>query len=76
MKFTDMARECGLKRKGMYTMREVALATGVPYGTIRDERICGRIRAFVPAGRTRGYLFAPEWVDEWLEAGSEVESGW
>lgn len=68
--FTDMVDRAGLKQKGMYTMREVSIATGVPYSTIRDERDCGRLNGFLPEGRKQGWLFKPEWVDEWIEGGT------
>lgn len=70
MGFSEMAEQAGLQTKGLYTMREVSLATGIPYSTIRDERICGRLRAFLPDGRKQGWLFKPEWVDEWIEEGT------
>lgn len=70
MWFADMAAACGLKVKGMYTMKEVACVTGVPYQTLQEERMRGRLKGFLPEGRTRGWLFKPEWVDEWIEEGT------
>ena len=68
--FSDMADRTGLAHKGMYTMREVSIATGVPYNTIRDERCCGRLKGFLPEGRKQGWLFKPVWVDEWIDGGT------
>ena len=61
--FTDMVDRAGLAR-------EVSIATGVPYSTVRDERDCGRLKGFLPEGRKQGWLFKPEWVDEWIEGGT------
>lgn len=70
MTFSEMAEAAGIKPKGMYTMREVSIATGIPYTTVRDERICGRLKSFLPKGRKQGFLFKPEWVDEWIDGGT------
>lgn len=70
MGFAEMAAQYGLKLKGMYTMREVSNVTGVPYSTVRDEKESGRLKGFLPNGRKQGWLFKPEWVDEWIENGT------
>lgn len=68
--FSKMALDAGLEKKGMYTMREIAIATGIPYFTVRDERTAGRLKGFLPSGRKQGWYFKPEWVDEWIEEGT------
>lgn len=69
MGFAEMAEAAGLKRKPYYTVAEVARSTGIPDGVIRDAKDAGEITYFLPTGRSRGVLFKPEWVDEWLEKG-------
>ncbi len=34
-----------------------------------DEMRAGRLKYFLPKGRRQGRLIAPEWFDQWLEAG-------
>lgn len=67
--FALMAREAGLRPKGMYTVREVATASGVAYRTLCEEVSASRLRTFLPPGRERGRLIKPEWFDEWFSAG-------
>ena len=64
-----MAQEAGLMLKGMYTVREVAEASGVAYTTLCEETAAGRLRTFLPPGRQRGRLVKPEWFDEWFSKG-------
>lgn len=68
--FQAMADELGLRRKLLYTLREVARATGVDYCVLREECIAGRLKSHLPEGRTRGRMVRPEWVDEWLKEGT------
>lgn len=67
--FEDMAMAAGLKRKGAYTLPEIATATGISYDALRREANKGAIKTFLPPGRSRGYLVRPEWFDEWWEKG-------
>ena len=71
--FAQMAREAGLRPKGMYTVREVAEASGVSYRTLCEEASANRLRTFVPQGRERGRLVKPEWFDEWFSGGVSEE---
>lgn len=71
--FALMAQEVGLPKKGMYTVREVAEASGVSYRTLCEEASANRLRTFVPLGRERGRLVKPEWFDEWFSAGVSEE---
>ena len=68
--FQAMADELGLRRKLLYTLREVARATGVDYYVLREECIAGRLKSHLPEGRTRGRMVRPEWVDEWIKEGT------
>lgn len=71
--FAQMARESGLRPKGMYTVREVAIASGVAYRTLCEEASANRLRTFVPPGRERGRLVKPEWFDDWFSEGVSEE---
>lgn len=68
--FATMAKGLGICPKLLYTMKEVARVTGVPYNTIRDECDAGSLSHHLPEGRRNGRLFRPEWVDEWIEEGT------
>lgn len=65
----EMAEIVGLPRKGAYTLREVARASGAAYSTLYEEAVAGRLKTFLPPGRTRGRLVKPEWFDEWWKEG-------
>ena len=65
-----MADELGMPHKLLYSLREVARATGVDYFVLREECIAGRLKSHLPEGRTRGRMVRPEWVDEWIEEGT------
>ena len=67
--FAGMAETAGLPKKGMYTIREVSAATGVARRTLDEEVRAGRLRTFVPPGRSRGRLVMPAWFDEWYRKG-------
>ena len=68
--FALMAQDAGLQKKAMYTLREVAQASGVAYTTIVEEARDGRLPTFLPPGRTRGRLVKPEWFDAWFAEGA------
>ncbi len=72
----SMAVAAGLPDKPLYTLAEVAKATGIARSTLDDERRAGRLRAFLPPGKQRGLLVRCEWFDEWFESGSsKVRAG-
>lgn len=73
--FATWAAEAGLPAKAAYSVREVALATGVPVRTLYGEAAAGRLRTFRPAGRARGALVRPEWADAWMEEGGRAVEG-
>ncbi|TNU89008.1 DNA-binding protein [Eggerthella lenta] len=66
-----MARIVGLPAKGAYTLREVARASGASYTTLYEDAVAGRLRTFLPPGRTRGRLVKPEWFEDWWKEGME-----
>lgn len=65
----EWAAEAGLPRKPLYSVPEVAKATGVPSSTLYGEIRAGRLKARLPVGRRRGTLVACEWFDEWMREG-------
>lgn len=69
MTFDEIARELGIKPKALYPVGEVARIMGIPYSTLLLELKAGRLKSTLPAGRKRGRLIRPEWVDEWVEEG-------
>lgn len=69
VKFIDMASRAGIDLKPLYYASEVSAASGIPVRTINDEMRAGRLKYFLPKGRRQGRLIAPEWFDQWLEAG-------
>lgn len=69
--FADMAAEAGLRPKRMYTIAEVARASGVPRSTLAEAAKDGDLKTFMPPGRLRGRLVRPEWFDEWMARGIE-----
>jgi hypothetical protein len=73
--FAGMAETAGLPKKGMYTLREVSAATGVARRTLDEEVRAGRLRTFVPPGRSRGRLVMPAWFDEWWTEGARAPGG-
>ena len=69
-KFADMAEKIGVKPALLYPVKTVARVLGVEPSTVYDEIAAGRMRYHLPDGRVQGKLIAPEWVDEWIEAGA------
>lgn len=67
-----MADAAGIPSKRLYTLTEIARATGVPRTTLQDAVREGQLRAFLPPGRVRGKLVATEWFDEWMARGEEL----
>ena len=70
MKFTDMVARAGMELKPLYSLREAADVSSIPYWTLLDEVNAHRLRSFLPKGRKQGMRIAPEWFDEWFEEGS------
>lgn len=68
--FADMARELGLPKKLLYSVKEVSRVLGVPCSTVYDEMKSGRLRYHLPPGRKYGQLVKPEWVDSWIAGGT------
>lgn len=68
--FQQMADELKLPRKLLYTLDEVSRVTGVCLTVLHGECRAGRLKCHLPAGRSRGRLVRPEWVDEWIEEGT------
>lgn len=66
----SMADAAGIPAKRMYTLTEIARATGVPRTTLQESVRDGELKAFMPPGRKRGMLVAPEWFDDWMERGT------
>lgn len=62
--FSDMARELGLPKKLLYSVKEVSMVLVVPCSTVYDEMKSGRPRHHLPPGRKYGQLVKPEWVDD------------
>ena len=65
----SMAKAAVLPDKPLYTITEVSKASGVPRSTLDEERKSGRLKAFIPPGKRRGWLVRCEWFDEWFEEG-------
>lgn len=70
--FTEFVRSMGQTPKMFYSTREVAGFLGISQNTVLDEINEGRLKYHLPAGRKQGRLIKPEWVDEWIEAGTHV----
>lgn len=66
----SMADAAGIPRKRMYSLTEIARATGIPRSTLQESVRDGDLKAFMPPGRRRGMLVAPEWFDDWMERGT------
>lgn len=65
----SMAVAAGLPDKPLYTLAEVAKATGIARSSLDDARRGGYLRAVMPPGRQRGWLVRCEWFDEFLFSG-------
>lgn len=68
--FRQIADRLEMKPKLMYSIREVALVSGVPYDTLLDECKAGRLKSYLPPGHKQRRVIRPEWVDEWIERGT------
>lgn len=66
----SMADAAGIPSKRMYSLTEIARATGIPRSTLAESVRDGDLKAFMPPGRRRGMLVAPEWFDDWMERGT------
>lgn len=67
----QMAADAGLPRKPLYTITEIARATGMPRTNLAEAVASGDLMSFMPPGRRRGRLVKCEWFDEWFERGVE-----
>ena len=67
--FLEMAERLGIRPALLYPVSTVAMVLGVKTSTIYDEIAAKRLKCMLPEGRRQGKLIAPEWVDEWIEAG-------
>ncbi|HIS39924.1 MAG TPA: helix-turn-helix domain-containing protein [Candidatus Aphodovivens avistercoris] len=65
-----MAAAAGLPRKPLYTISEVADATGVPRTSLAEAARSGELRTFMPPGRKKGTLVRCEWFDDWFARGT------
>lgn len=70
--FDSYVEAAGVRRKPLYTLRELEKILGIPYSTLRDECNAGRMTYHLPKGRKNGKLVRPEWVDEWIEDGTHA----
>ena len=68
-RYADMAATLGIAPALLYPVKTVARVLGVETSTVYDEIAAGRMRYHLPEGRTKGKLIAPDWVDEWVDAG-------
>lgn len=50
--FADMARELGLPKKLLYSVKEVSRVLGVTCSTVYDEMKAGRLRYHLPPGES------------------------
>lgn len=67
--FADIARELGLPKKLLYSVKEVSRVIGVPCSTVYDEMKSGRLRYHLPPGRKYGQLVKP---NGWMNGSREV----
>lgn len=70
--FAEMAERLGIRPRLLYPVKTVAIVLGIPPSSIQDEIRAGRMRSFLPEGRKQGKLIRPEWVDQWIEEGSDA----
>jgi len=70
--FDELAAAAGVKHPGLYYAREVSRATGATLTAINSAVRGGHLRSFLPPGQKQGRLFAAEWVDEWMRAGTSL----
>lgn len=65
----QMAADAGLPRKPLYTLTEIARATGIPRTNLAEAARDGSLPTFMPPGRKRGLLVRCEWFDGWFALG-------
>ena len=65
----QMAADAGLPRKPLYTLTEIARATGIPRTNLAEAVARGDLASFMPPGRKRGLLVRCEWFDGWFARG-------
>lgn len=71
--FSEMAEGSGIERKGMYTVKELSIMTGIPIDTLYDEIHAGRLKAFLPGtNRRRGMRLKPKDIESWLNGEKET----
>lgn len=75
--FTEFVRGTGATPRVFYPLRDVARMLGIPYQTLNEEALAGRLTYHLPEGRRQGKLLRPEWVDEWIADGTHdrIETG-
>lgn len=69
--FSDEVKRLGPK-KLLYPVKDVASVLGVSENVIRNEIKAGRMKYHKPDGKREGMYLRPEWVDEWIEAGTHA----
>lgn len=70
--FAEMATTMGAAKKMFYKTSEVASILGISQNTVLKEIKEGRMHYMLPEGRSAGMLISPQWVDEWIEAGTHA----
>lgn len=65
----QMAADAGLPRKPLYTLTEIARATGIPRTNLVEAVARGDLASFMPPGRRKGRLVECAWFDEWFARG-------
>ena len=68
--FVELAREAGFGGCVFMRPKDVGDLLGISESTVRKEIDRGRLKHHLPAGRVRGKLVHPEWVDEWIREGT------
>ena len=71
-KFTDLAASKGAGVKLFYSVSEVSNTLGISESTLRREIAEGRLKYHLPTGRLSGKRIRPEWVEEWIQAGTHA----
>ena len=69
--FSDEVKRLGPK-KLLYPVKDVSSVLGISESVIRNEIHAGRMKFCKPDGKREGYYLRPEWVDEWIEAGTHA----
>ncbi|NGM16980.1 hypothetical protein GMI70_02980 [Eggerthellaceae bacterium zg-893] len=73
--FDQLAQDAGLQRQALYTAAEVGRVLRLSPATVRKAAGCGKLKWHRPLGSERGYVFAPEWIDEWVRGRREAPEG-